>query len=73
MHRTLVAQAVAKAQIGTAAVPLEAQQIEEIVVTATRRAEAVMGVPLAITALYAQYELRPARPQTIGLRLSYEF
>lgn len=51
-RRTLLASAVSGALLaGTAAPPLQAQELEEIVVTATKRAESVMDVPLAITAL----------------------
>ena len=51
-RRTLLASAVSGALLaGTAAAPLHAQELEEIVVTATKRAESVMDVPLAITAL----------------------
>jgi len=52
--RTLLAQAVSTALIaGVAAGPLLAQEqeIEVIIVTATKRAESVMDVPLAITAM----------------------
>jgi len=53
-QRTLLAQAVSTALIaGVASGPLVAQELalEEIVVTATKRAESVMDVPLAITVL----------------------
>jgi len=53
-RRTLLAQAVSTALIaGVASAPLLAQeiQVEEIIVTATKRAESVMDVPLAITAM----------------------
>jgi iron complex outermembrane receptor protein len=52
--RTVVAQAISTALLaGVAAGPLLAQEvvIEEIIVTATKRAESVMDVPLAITAM----------------------
>jgi len=53
-RQTIVAQAVSVALLaGAAAGPLFAQDlaIEEIIVTATKRAESVMDVPLAITAI----------------------
>src|SRR5690606_28487251 len=51
-QRTRLAAAVSAALIaGTAVQPLHAQELEEIVVTATKRAESVMDVPLAITAM----------------------
>ena len=52
--RTIVAQAISAALVaGVAAGPLLAQEreVEEIIVTATKRAESVMDVPLAITAM----------------------
>ncbi len=36
---------------GTISVPSQAQQIEEVIVTATKRSQSVMDVPLAITAI----------------------
>ena len=53
-QRTLLAQAVSTALIaGVASGPLLAQEpaLEEIIVTATKRAESIMDVPLAITAI----------------------
>ncbi len=53
-RRTALAQAVSTALIaGVAAGPLLAQErvLEEVIVTATKRAESVMDVPLAITAM----------------------
>ena len=51
-RRTVVAQAVSVALLaGVSAGPLFAQEIEEVIVTATKRAESVMDVPLAITAM----------------------
>jgi iron complex outermembrane receptor protein len=53
-QRTLLAQAVSTALIASVASgPLLAQEagLEEIIVTATKRAESVMDVPLAITAM----------------------
>ncbi|GMR17529.1 MAG: TonB-dependent receptor [Gammaproteobacteria bacterium] len=55
-QRTLLAQAVSAALIaGTTVAPLQAQELEEIVVTATKRAESVMDVPLAITAMTGDF------------------
>lgn len=54
--RTPLAQAVSFALVaGVAAAPVAAQELEEIVVTATKRAESVMDVPLAITALSGDF------------------
>ncbi len=56
--RTLLAQAVSTALIaGVASSPLLAQELalEEIIVTATKRAESVMDVPLAITAMSGEF------------------
>ena len=49
--KTLVAQSVSAALIATAAGGAAAQEIEEITVTATKRAENIQDVPLAITAM----------------------
>lgn len=55
-RRTALAQAVSAALIaGVASGPLLAQEIEEITVTATKRAESVMDVPLAITAMSGEF------------------
>jgi iron complex outermembrane receptor protein len=57
-QRSVVAQAVSVALIaGIAPGPLLAQDagLEEITVTATKRAESVMDVPLAITAMSGEY------------------
>jgi iron complex outermembrane recepter protein len=55
-RRTLLAKAVSAALLaGTAAAQLQAQELEEIVVTATKRAESVMDVPLAITAMSGSF------------------
>lgn len=48
--------AVAAALLGsTAALPLQAQTLEEVLVTATKRSESVQDVPLAITALSGNF------------------
>ena len=57
-RRTLLAQAVSTALIaGIASAPLPAQELvlEEIIVTATKREESVMDVPLAIQALTGEF------------------
>ena len=55
-QKKAVAQAVSFALVaGAAAAPLQAQELEEIVVTATKRAESVMDVPLAITAMSGEF------------------
>ena len=55
LQKKAIAQAVSCALVaGAAAAPLQAQELEEIVVTATKRAESVMDVPLAITAMSGQ-------------------
>ena len=54
--RTPLAQAVSFALVaGVAAAPVAAQELEEIVVTATKRAESIMDVPLAITAMSGDF------------------
>ncbi len=50
-RRRLLPQAVSIAMLGATALSVEAQELEEVVVTATKRAESVMDVPLAITAM----------------------
>jgi iron complex outermembrane receptor protein len=51
-HRSRLAQAVSLAVIaGASANPLSAQQLEEVVVTATKRSESVLDVPIAMTAM----------------------
>lgn len=48
----LLSRAVAVAMLsGAAATPVAAQKLEEVIVTATKRAESVMDVPLSITAM----------------------
>lgn len=55
-QRTLLAQAVSSALIASVASgPLMAQELEEIIVTATKREESVMDVPLAIQALSGDF------------------
>ncbi|MDO8860127.1 TonB-dependent receptor [Haliea sp. E1-2-M8] len=50
--RRLLSRSVAVAILSGAAVtPAAAQQLEEVIVTATKRAESVMDVPIAITAM----------------------
>ncbi|MFO7552626.1 MAG: TonB-dependent receptor [Haliea sp.] len=51
-RRRLLSRAVAVAMLsGAAATPAAAQQLEEVIVTATKRAESVMDVPIAMTAM----------------------
>lgn len=51
-HRSRLAHAVSMALFaGTSAAPLSAQQLEEVVVTATKRAESVLDVSLSMTAM----------------------
>ena len=55
-RQTLLAQAVSTALIASVASgPLLAQELEEIIVTATKREESVMDVPLAIQALSGDF------------------
>ena len=55
-EKKAIAQAVSFALVaGAATAPLQAQELEEIVVTATKRAESVMDVPLAITAMSGEF------------------
>ena len=55
-RRTLLAKAVTAALVvGVASGPLLAQELEEITVTATKRAESVMDVPIAIQALSGDF------------------
>ena len=55
-RRTMLAQAISTALIaGVASGPVLAQELEEIIVTATKRQESVMDVPLAITALSGDF------------------
>ncbi len=54
--RSLLASAVSAALIaGPAAAPVMAQELEQIIVTATKRAESIMDVPLAITAMSGDF------------------
>jgi iron complex outermembrane recepter protein len=51
-RRAALAQAVSLALVaGLSSQPLQAQRLEEVIVTATKRAESVMDVPIAITAM----------------------
>jgi iron complex outermembrane receptor protein len=55
-RRTAISTAVSTAIVATAvSTPLMAAEIEEVVVTATKRAESVQDVPLAITALSGNF------------------
>ena len=54
--QTVLAQAISCALLaGLSSAPLLAQELDEIIVTATKRAESVMEVPLAITALSGEF------------------
>jgi iron complex outermembrane receptor protein len=56
--RTALAQAISAALVASvASAPLHAQEavLEEVIVTATKRAESVMDVPLAITAMSGEF------------------
>ncbi len=56
VRRSRLAEAVTAAIAGTAvAAAAHAQETEEVIVTATKRAEAVQDVPLAITALSGEF------------------
>lgn len=55
-RRRYLSSAIATALLGSAAaLPLQAQTLEEVVVTATKRSESVQDVPLAITALSGNF------------------
>ena len=54
-RQNLVAAAVSAALMSAASAPAIAQEIEEIIVTATKRDESVQDVPLAITALSGNF------------------
>ncbi|MDH3954694.1 MAG: TonB-dependent receptor, partial [Gammaproteobacteria bacterium] len=53
-RRSAVATAVSAALLATS-LPVQSQQVEEIVVTATKREESLQEVPLAITALTGEF------------------
>ena len=53
--RTVIAQSVSAALIASTAGPAVAQEIEEVIVTATKRAENIQDVPLAITAMTGDF------------------
>lgn len=50
-RRSRLAQAVSLALLAGSTTPAGAQQLEEVIVTATKRAESVLDVPVAITAM----------------------
>ncbi len=54
-RKTLLAQSISAAVIGSVATTGAAQEIEEITVTATKREESIQDVPLAITALTGDF------------------
>jgi len=55
-QRTALSMAVSTALVATAlGAPANAQEIDEVIVTATKRAESVQDVPLAITALTGNF------------------
>jgi len=53
--KTLIAQSVSAALLATAAGGAAAQEIEEVIVTATKRSENIQDVPLAITAMAGEF------------------
>ncbi len=53
--KTALAQGVSAAVIASVAAPATAQQIEEVIVTATKREESIQDVPLAITAFTGDF------------------
>ncbi len=54
-HRTAIAQSVSAAVVASVAAPAIAQEIEEVIVTATKREESIQDVPLAITAFTGDF------------------
>jgi iron complex outermembrane receptor protein len=54
-RKSAVAQSVSAAVMASVAAPAVAQQIEEVIVTATKREESIQDVPLAITAFTADF------------------
>lgn len=54
-RRTAISAAVGAVLAGTIAAPAAAQELEEIIVTATKRSESVQEVPLAITAFSGRF------------------
>ncbi len=54
-RKTLLAQSVSAAVVASFAGTAAAQEIEEITVTATKRAESIQDVPLAITAMTGEF------------------
>ena len=53
--KTLVAQSVSAALLASATGGVAAQEIEEVIVTATKRSENIQDVPLAITAMAGDF------------------
>ena len=51
MKKTLIIRAVAAAVAGTVSLPLAAQQLEEVLVTATKRSESLQDVPMSISVM----------------------
>jgi iron complex outermembrane receptor protein len=54
-RRSLLASSISAALLASAAMPAQAQLLEEIVVTATKRVESVQDVPLAISAFSGDF------------------
>ncbi|MGB5738792.1 MAG: TonB-dependent receptor plug domain-containing protein, partial [Woeseia sp.] len=54
-QRSLLASSISAALFATSAMPVQAQLLEEIVVTATKRVESIDDVPLAITAFSGDF------------------
>ncbi|MDJ0698941.1 MAG: TonB-dependent receptor [Woeseiaceae bacterium] len=54
-RKTAIARSVSAAVVASVAAPAAAQEIEEVIVTATKREESIQDVPLAITAFTGDF------------------
>ena len=54
-RRTAIARSVSAAVVASVAAPAAAQELEEVIVTATKREESIQDVPLAITAFTGDF------------------